>query len=62
MPQRVGFFGNFVPVRVGGSQWRPSRGIYFLAEQPPGGPVHAMIRNSNGSVSSLFIQLGQQLG
>ena len=26
---------NLVPVRVGVSQCRPSRGIYFLAEQPP---------------------------
>ena len=27
---------NFVPVRVGVSRCHPSRGIYFLAQQPPG--------------------------
>ena len=37
VPQRVGYgLANFVPLRVWVSCCRPSRGIYFLAEQPSG--------------------------
>ncbi len=37
VPQRVGFssFANFVPVRVGVSRCRPSRGIHFPGYRPP---------------------------